>query len=88
MGLLQIVLGYVVARVILCAVPVLQYYQGGFYTGWQSLEKRFGRRIGNRTIAAGLGGIGAGRHHCNCDAECEGNVEVAGVVAHDGIRGG
>ncbi|HXN74721.1 MAG TPA: sodium:solute symporter [Candidatus Acidoferrales bacterium] len=45
LGFLQLVLGYVVARVILCVVLVPQYFQGEFYTAYQLLEKRFGPRI-------------------------------------------
>jgi SSS family transporter len=42
LGFLQLVLGYVVARAILCVVLVPQYFQGEFYTAYQLLEKRFG----------------------------------------------
>src|ERR1700722_7237916 len=42
---LQIVLGYLVARVILCVVLIPQYFQGEFYTAYQLLEKRFGTRM-------------------------------------------
>src|SRR5580700_9607816 len=42
---LQLVLGYLVARVILCVVLVPQYFQGEFYTAYQLLEKRFGTRM-------------------------------------------
>src|SRR6204780_5278421 len=45
LGFLQLVLGYLVARVILCIVLVPQYFQGEFYTAYQLLEKRFGARI-------------------------------------------
>ena len=45
LGFLQLVLGYLVARVILCVVLVPQYFQGEFYTAYQLLEKRFGLRI-------------------------------------------
>jgi SSS family solute:Na+ symporter len=50
LGFLQIVLGYLVARVILCVVLIPQYFQGEFYTAYQLLEKRFGRRM--RSAAA------------------------------------
>ena len=50
LGFLQIVLGYLVARVILCVVLIPQYFQGEFYTAYQLLEKRFGTRI--RSAAA------------------------------------
>jgi solute:Na+ symporter, SSS family len=45
LGFLQLVLGYLVARIILCAVLVPQYFQGEFYTAYQLLEKRFGLRM-------------------------------------------
>ncbi|HEY0702342.1 MAG TPA: sodium:solute symporter [Candidatus Acidoferrales bacterium] len=45
LGFLQIVLGYLVARVILCVVLVPQYFRGEFYTAYQLLEKRFGARM-------------------------------------------
>jgi solute:Na+ symporter, SSS family len=45
MGFLQLVLGYVVARVILCITLVPQYFKGEFYTAYQLLEKRFGTRM-------------------------------------------
>src|SRR5580704_7220858 len=45
LGFLQLVLGDLVARVILCIVLVPQYFQGEFYTAYQLLEKRFGPRI-------------------------------------------
>jgi solute:Na+ symporter, SSS family len=45
LGFLQVVLGYLVARVILCVVLIPQYFQGEFYTAYQLLEKRFGPRM-------------------------------------------
>lgn len=50
LGFLQIVLGYLAARVILCVVLIPQYFQGEFYTAYQLLEKRFGTRM--RSAAA------------------------------------
>src|ERR1700729_3336879 len=63
LGFLQIVLGYLVARVILCVVLIPQYFQGEFYTAYQLLEKRFGVRmrsaaavvfLGTRALAEGV----------------------------------
>ncbi|MBZ5695356.1 MAG: sodium:solute symporter [Acidobacteriia bacterium] len=63
LGFLQLVLGYLVARVILCVVLIPQYFQGEFYTAYQLLEKRFGRRMksaaalvfmGTRALAEGV----------------------------------
>lgn len=45
LGFLQLVMGYLIARVILCVVLVPQYFQGEFYTAYQLLEKRFGPRM-------------------------------------------
>jgi SSS family solute:Na+ symporter len=45
LGFLQVVLGYLVARVILCVVLIPQYFQGEFYTAYQLLEKWFGPRM-------------------------------------------
>jgi SSS family solute:Na+ symporter len=45
LGFLQLVLGYLVARVVLCVVLIPQYFQGEFYTAYQLLEKRFGARM-------------------------------------------
>src|SRR6202453_1772411 len=50
LGFLQLVIGYMVARVILCVVLIPQYFQGQFYTAYQLLEKRFGGRV--RAVAA------------------------------------
>jgi solute:Na+ symporter, SSS family len=63
LGFLQLVLGYLIARVVLCVVLVPQYFQGEFYTAYQLLEKRFGKRmktaaavvfVGTRTLAEGV----------------------------------
>ncbi|HYL68566.1 MAG TPA: sodium:solute symporter [Candidatus Limnocylindria bacterium] len=45
LGFLQLVLGYLIARAILCVVLIPQYFQGEFYTAYQLLEKRFGARM-------------------------------------------
>jgi solute:Na+ symporter, SSS family len=54
LGFLQIVLGYLVARVILCVVLIPQYFQGEFYTAYQLLEKRFGTRLRSATAVVFL----------------------------------
>jgi solute:Na+ symporter, SSS family len=63
LAFLQLVMGYLVARAILCVVLVPQYFQGEFYTAYQLLEKRFGRRMksaaaivfmGTRALAEGV----------------------------------
>jgi SSS family solute:Na+ symporter len=45
LGFLQLVLGYLVARGILCVLLIPRYFQGQFYTAYQLLEKRFGARV-------------------------------------------
>jgi solute:Na+ symporter, SSS family len=63
LAFLQLVMGYLVARVVLCVVLVPQYFQGEFYTAYQLLEKRFGARMksaaavvfmGTRALAEGV----------------------------------
>jgi SSS family solute:Na+ symporter len=63
LGFLQLVLGYLLARVILCVVLIPQYFKGEFYTAYQLLEMRFGRRmksaaavvfLGTRALAEGV----------------------------------
>jgi solute:Na+ symporter, SSS family len=63
LGFLQLVFGYLIARVILCVVLIPQYFQGEFYTAYQLLEKRFGTRmkraaavvfLGTRALAEGV----------------------------------
>jgi solute:Na+ symporter, SSS family len=44
MAFLQLVMGYLVARVILCIILIPQYFRGEFFTAYQLLEKRFGPR--------------------------------------------
>jgi len=52
LGFLQLVIGYVVARVVLCVIMVPRYFQGEFYTAYQLLENRFDPRT--RAVAAGV----------------------------------
>jgi len=63
LGFLQLVLGYLLARVILCVVLIPQYFQEEFYTAYQLLGKRFGPRmkaaaalvfLGTRALAEGV----------------------------------
>src|SRR5579859_1843430 len=41
---LQLVMGYVVARVILCIILIPQYFRGEYYTAYQLLERRLDRK--------------------------------------------
>ena len=49
---LQVVLGYVVGRVIISFVLLPHYFRGDLYTAYQLIERRFGRRL--RSLTAGL----------------------------------
>ena len=49
---LQLVMGYVVGRVIICFVLLPQYFRGELYTAYQLIERRFGPEL--RTVTAGL----------------------------------
>ena len=55
LGFLQLVLGYLIARVILCVVLIPQYFNGEFYTAYQLLGKRFGGRMKSAAAAVFLG---------------------------------
>ncbi len=50
LGFLQLVFGYLVGRVVLTLVFLPHYFRGEFYTAYQLIEKRFGRRM--KSIAA------------------------------------
>jgi solute:Na+ symporter, SSS family len=54
LGFLQLVLGYLVARIILCVVLIPQYFQGEFYTAYQLLQNRFGTRMKSAAAAVFL----------------------------------
>jgi solute:Na+ symporter, SSS family len=63
LGFLQLVLGYLLARLILCVVLIPQYFKGEFYTAYQLLQNRFGPRmksaaavvfLGTRALAEGV----------------------------------
>ena len=49
---LQLVLGYLVGRVIICVVLLPQYFRGDLYTAYELIERRFGRKL--RSLTAGL----------------------------------
>ncbi|MFZ3341578.1 MAG: sodium:solute symporter [Terriglobales bacterium] len=49
---LQVVMGYVIGRVIISFVLLPQYFRGDLYTAYQLIEKRFGPAL--RTVTAGL----------------------------------
>jgi solute:Na+ symporter, SSS family len=45
MGFLQLVFGYLVARVVVSFVLIPKYFAGELYTAYQLIEKRFGRPL-------------------------------------------
>jgi SSS family solute:Na+ symporter len=49
---LQVVLGYLVGRVIISFVLLPHYFRGDLYTAYELIERRFGRRL--RSVTAGL----------------------------------
>ena len=49
---LQVVMGYVVGRVIISFILLPHYFRGDLYTAYQLIERRFGKRL--RSLTAGL----------------------------------
>jgi SSS family solute:Na+ symporter len=49
---LQVVIGYVVGRIVISFVLLPHYFRGDLYTAYQLIERRFGPRL--RTVTAGL----------------------------------
>lgn len=45
MGFLQLVFGYLVARVVICLIFIPQYFRGEIFTVYQFIERRFGERM-------------------------------------------
>jgi len=52
MTFLQVVMGYIVGRVIISFVLLPHYFKGDLYTAYELIEKRFGPQL--RTITSGL----------------------------------
>ncbi len=49
---LQLVIGYLIGRVIISVVLIPQYFRGDLVTAYQLIERRFGQKL--RTLTAGL----------------------------------
>ncbi len=49
---LQVVMGYVVGRIIICFLLLPHYFRGDLYTAYELIERRFGRTL--RSLTAGL----------------------------------
>jgi len=51
LGFLQIVLGYLVARIVISVLFLPQYFRGEMFTAYELMRRRFGARIGKLTAA-------------------------------------
>ncbi len=49
---LQVVMGYVIGRIVISVIFLPQYFRGDLYTAYQLIERRFGPRL--RTVTAAL----------------------------------
>ncbi len=49
---LQVVMGYVVGRVVISFILLPHYFRGDLYTAYELIERRFGRKL--RSVTAGL----------------------------------
>lgn len=54
LGFLQLVCGYLLARLIVCALFIPQYFRGEMYTAYELMRRRFGERIRRFTAATFL----------------------------------
>jgi len=52
LGFLQVVLGYLLARIVICVLFLPHYFRGEMYTAYELMRVRFGNRI--RKLTAGL----------------------------------
>jgi SSS family transporter len=51
MGFLQVVFGYLLARIVICLLFLPQYFRGELFTAYELMQRRFGVRI--RKLTAG-----------------------------------
>jgi SSS family solute:Na+ symporter len=54
LGFLQVVFGYLLARVVISTVLLPHYFRGELYTAYQLIERRFGQRLKRLTAGAFL----------------------------------
>ena len=52
LAFLQLVFGYLLARIIICIIFIPQYFRGEMFTAYEFIERRFGPKL--RTVTAGL----------------------------------
>jgi solute:Na+ symporter, SSS family len=51
LGFLQLVLGYLVARILICILFLPQYFRGDMFTAYELMRRRFGERIRKLTAS-------------------------------------
>jgi Na+/proline symporter len=51
-GFLQLVIGYIVGRILIALLFLPAYFKGSLYTSYELLQKRFGAPV--RTVSAGI----------------------------------
>ena len=54
LGFLQVVLGYLVARLVISALFIPRYFEGRMFTAYELMRRRFGERIRRLTAATFL----------------------------------
>src|SRR5882672_3184636 len=54
LGFLQVVCGYLLARVVIVVLFIPQYFRGEMYTAYELMRRRFGERIRRFTAATFL----------------------------------
>lgn len=50
-GLLQVVMGYLLARVVICVILLPQYFRGQMFTAYELMQRRFGTGVRRVTAA-------------------------------------
>jgi len=84
-GFLQIVLGYLVARVLICIIFIPQYFRGEFYTAYQLIDHRFGARLHRFTAGLFLATRAAAEGVRVWAISIVVGIALASVFAHFGI---
>lgn len=51
LAFLQLVMGYLVGRVVICALLIPAYFKGSMYTAYELMQRRFGARIKHATAS-------------------------------------
>ena len=61
LGFLQIVLGYLLARIVISVLFLPHYFRGEMFTAYELMRRRFGERVRKLTASIFLGDARAGR---------------------------